>query len=65
MEQVLKATVEVVLASGTVKPFGLERVTVDTTVQEKANSLPTDSRLNLRALESLVRQAGKRASSCA
>ncbi len=46
MEKVLKATVEAALASATVKPSSLERVTVDTTVQEKAIAHPTDSRLN-------------------
>ena len=59
MERVLKATVEVALESKTVKPSSLERVTVDTTVQEKAIAHPTDSRLYLKALESLVRQARK------
>ncbi|MEQ8653036.1 MAG: IS5 family transposase [Kiloniellales bacterium] len=59
MERVLQATVEVALASGTVKPSSLERVTVDTTVQEKVIAHPTDSRLYLKALETLVRQAKK------
>ena len=57
MERVLKATVAVALASKTVKPSSLERVTVDTTVQEKAIAHPTDSRLYLKALQALVRQA--------
>ncbi len=59
MEKVLKATVEMALESGTVKPSSLERVTVDTTVQEKAIAHPTDSRLYLKALQALVRQAKK------
>ncbi len=59
MERVLKATVEVALESGTVKPSNLERVTVDTTVQAKAIAHPTDSRLYLKALQTLVRQAKK------
>jgi IS5 family transposase len=59
MDRVLKATVEMALASGTVKPSSLERVTVDTTVQEKAIAHPTDSRLYLKALQALVRQAKK------
>jgi IS5 family transposase len=42
-----------------VKPSSLERVTVDTTVQEKAIAHPTDSRLYLKALQALVRQAKK------
>ena len=45
MERVLKATVAMALDSGTVKPTSLERVTVDTTVQEKAIAHPTDSQL--------------------
>jgi IS5 family transposase len=57
MAKVLQATVEVALKSKTVKPSSLERVTVDTTVQEKAIAHPTDSRLYLRALQILVRQA--------
>ena len=57
MERVLKATVAMALDSGTVKPTSLERVTVDTTVQEKAIAHPTDSQLYLKALQSLVRQA--------
>ncbi len=59
MEKVLKATLEVALESKTVKPSSLERVTVDTTVQEKAIAHPTDSRLYLKALQILVRQARK------
>jgi IS5 family transposase len=55
METVLKATVEMALASSTVKPSRLERVTLDPTVQEKAAAHPTDSRLYLKAFESLVR----------
>jgi transposase, IS5 family len=57
MDRVLKATVGMALDSGTVKPSSLERVTVDTTVQEKAIAHPTDSRLYLKALQALVRQA--------
>lgn len=59
MERVLQATVEVALEIKTVKPSSLERVTVDTTVQPKAIAHPTDSRLYLKALEILVRQAKK------
>ena len=59
MDRVLKATVEMAVESKTVKPSSLERVTVDTTVQEKAIAHPTDSRLYLKALQALVRQAKK------
>jgi len=45
LEQLLKATIDVAVAMKTVKPEALERVTVDTTVQEKAIAHPVDSRL--------------------
>jgi IS5 family transposase len=45
VEQLLKTTIEAAVAMKAVKPVELERVTVDTTVQEKAIAHPTDSRL--------------------
>jgi len=45
MELLLKATIDTAVAAGAVKPVALERVTVDTTVQEKAIAHPVDSRL--------------------
>ncbi len=59
LEEVLKATVAIALETGTVKPTSLERVTVDTTVQPKAIAHPTDSRLYLKALLTLVGRAKK------
>ncbi len=59
LEEVLKATVAAALETETVKASSLERVTVDTTVQPKAIAHPTDSRLYLKALLALVRQARK------
>lgn len=59
METVLKATVGMALESRTIKASSLERLTVDTTVQEKAIAHPTDSRLYLKALQTLVRRAKK------
>lgn len=59
MEEVLKASVAVALETKTVKPSSLERVSIDTTVQPKAIAHPTDSRLYLKALLLLVRQARK------
>jgi len=59
LEEVLKATVALALETETVKPSSLERVTVDTTVQPKAIAHPTDSRLYLKALLTLVGQAKK------
>lgn len=45
LEQLLKATVDAAVAMKAVKPQALERVIVDTTVQEKAIAHPVDSRL--------------------
>ena len=57
MESLLSATIEAALASKAVKPRELRRVTVDTTVQEKAVAFPTDSKLYNRARERWVRLA--------
>ncbi len=46
MELLLKATIDTAVAAGTVKPAALERVTVDTTVQEKAVAHPVDVRVH-------------------
>jgi IS5 family transposase len=43
--------------TGALKPSDLSRVVVDTTVQEKAVTFPTDAKLIYRARERLVRQA--------
>jgi transposase, IS5 family len=45
MQLLLKATIDTAVTAGAVKPEALERVTVDTTVQEKAIAHPVDSRL--------------------
>lgn len=45
LEQMLKATIDAAVRIGAVKPEELERVIVDTTVQEKAIAHPVDSRL--------------------
>ena len=45
LEQLLKATIETAVEIKAVKPAELERVIVDTTVQEKAIAHPVDSRL--------------------
>ncbi len=57
METVLAATVGVAVEAGAVKASSFERITVDTTVQPKNIAHPTDSRLYLKALQILVRQA--------
>jgi len=45
LEQLLKATIETAVNMEAVQPKDLERVIVDTTVQEKAIAHPVDSRL--------------------
>ena len=45
LEQLLKATIETAVEIKAIKPAELERVIVDTTVQEKAITHPVDSRL--------------------
>jgi IS5 family transposase len=57
LSEMLKVSVDAALDTGTVKPSSLERITVDTTVQQKAIAHPTDGRLYLRALLLLVKQA--------
>ena len=54
-ELILQATVTAGLNSKTIKPAHLKRITVDTTVQEKAVSFPTDSRLLNRSRQRLVK----------
>ena len=45
LEQLLKATIDTAVEIKAIKPSELERVIVDTTVQEKAMAHPVDSRL--------------------
>jgi IS5 family transposase len=60
MEILLKATIDTAVAINAVKPRDLERVIVDTTVQEKAIAHPVDSRL-LEIARHKVVSAAKRA----
>jgi len=59
MEKLLKVTIETAKAKKYVTENHLERVNVDTTVQEKAIAFPTDSRLYHKARLTLVRLAKK------
>lgn len=59
-EAMLAETIRAGLKVGAVKPVQLERINVDTTVQEKHIRFPTDARLYNRARERLVKAAGRR-----
>jgi len=59
-EQLLKQTIEAGLKLKAIKPVQLQRVNVDTTVQEKEIRFPTDARLYDRARQRLVDAAKKR-----
>jgi len=60
VEQLLKTTIEAAVSMKAVKPVDLERVIVDSTVQEKAIAHPTDSRL-LEVARAKIAQLAKRA----
>ena len=57
VESLLSATIEAAVEAKAVKRRDRKRVTVGTTVQEKAIAFPTDSKLYNRARERLVRLA--------
>lgn len=57
MEKLLQGTIETAKRNGNMTEKHLERVNVDTTVQEKAIAYPTDSRLYHKARRILVRLA--------
>lgn len=59
MEKLLEATIQAGLDTGVLKKSSLEKLNADTTVQEKAVTFPTDSRLYHRMREKLVELAGK------
>lgn len=57
MEKLLQGTIETAKRNGHVTEKHMERVNVDTTVQEKAIAYPTDARLYHKARKILVRLA--------
>lgn len=59
-EELLKETIKAGLKLKAIKPHQLNRVNVDTTVQEKDIRFPTDSRLYDRVRERLVKAAEER-----
>jgi IS5 family transposase len=60
IEELFKETVTSAESSNQLKEKDFEHLNVDTTVQEKAISFPTDSKLYYKMLEELVEQAQKR-----
>ena len=60
-EELLKQTVEAAKRAGLLKKATLKKVIVDTTVQEKNISYPTDAKLINRASERLVKEAKREA----
>jgi len=57
MEKLLEVTIKTGLKTGALKRTELKRLSVDTTVQEKAISFPTDAKLYQRMREKLVSKA--------
>lgn len=59
MEKLLEVTIKTGLKTGTLKRAELKKLSVDTTVQEKAISFPTDAKLYQRMREKLVSKANE------
>jgi IS5 family transposase len=57
LEKLLEATLHTALAMKAVRPQEFQRVSIDTTVQEKAIAFPTDARLYQKMRLALVRRA--------
>lgn len=65
MEKLLQVTLETAKDKEYLTEKHLERVNVDTTVQEKAIAFPTDARLYHKARRILVRLEKRTSSHCA
>ena len=59
MEKLLEVTIKTGLKTGTLKKTHLKRLSVDTTVQEKAITFPTDAKLYHRMRQTLVKKAAE------
>jgi transposase, IS5 family len=57
LEKLLETTIHTALAMKAVRPQELEKINIDTTVQEKAIAFPTDARLYHKMRAALVRRA--------
>jgi IS5 family transposase len=57
LEKLLETTIHTALAMKAVRPRDLQKVNIDTTVQEKAIAFPTDARLYHKMRVALVRRA--------
>jgi transposase, IS5 family len=57
LEKLLEATIHTALAMKAVRSKELEKINIDTTVQEKAIAFPTDARLYHKMRVALVRRA--------
>jgi transposase, IS5 family len=57
LEKLLEATIHAALAIGAIRPQELQKLNIDTTVQEKAIAFPTDARLYHKMRAALVRRA--------
>jgi transposase, IS5 family len=57
LEKLLEATIQTALGMGAMRPRELQKVNIDTTVQEKAIAFPTDARLYHKMRVVLVRRA--------
>jgi len=60
IEELFKETVKTAESSNQLKEKDFKQLNVDTTVQEKAISFPTDAKLYYKMLKDLVEQANKR-----
>ena len=59
LEILLTATIQAGLDTKTIRPGSFEKINVDTTVQEKAITFPTDAKLYHRMREKLVKRAAQ------